>query len=105
MGGVLAHTVLDVTVDPAALDGSGFWAVLATFEGEVTCVRFAEVVPAPTWSSLRSSRWIGPGPASGPAAWTRPPTSPASSAIRAKIAAGDVYQVNLCRVMSAPYRA
>ena len=32
-GGVLATGLLDVTSDPAALDGSGWWAVVAPYDG------------------------------------------------------------------------
>jgi para-aminobenzoate synthetase component I len=103
MGGRLAHTVVDVTSDPAALDGRGFWAVLATFEGEITCVRFAEVEPAPSWSALTSQPWVGPD-----ARWTSSLDEAAYIAgvgtIRARIAAGDVYQANLCRVMAVPHK-
>src|SRR6476660_7812710 len=37
--------VLDVRHDLACLDEGGFWAVVVTFEGEATCVRFADVRP------------------------------------------------------------
>jgi para-aminobenzoate synthetase component I len=102
MGGRLAHTVIDVTSDPAALDGSGFWAVVGTFEGDITCARFAEVGPAPGWASLVGRSWSGPART----AWTSSMDEAAYVAgvetIRTRIAAGDVYQANLCRVMSAP---
>jgi para-aminobenzoate synthetase component 1 len=101
MGGRLAHTVVDVTSDPAALDGTGFWAVLATFEGEITCARFAEVVEAPPWQGLSRTPWLGPDAG----AWTSTMDEAAYvegvETIRTRIAAGDVYQANLCRVMSA----
>ena len=45
-GGRLATGLVDVTSDPAALDGAGWWAVVADFEGELTCARFADVRPA-----------------------------------------------------------
>ena len=47
LGGRLATGCVEVTDDPAALDGSGFWAVVATFEGDLTFARFADVRPAP----------------------------------------------------------
>ncbi|MEU6948022.1 chorismate-binding protein [Streptomyces sp. NPDC046316] len=100
-GGLVATDLRDVTSDPAALDSAGFWAVSADFEGRLTCARFGDVrvdpVPAPA-----------PGAWRGPAAddWTSSLDHAAYTAgvrrIREHIARGEVYQANLCRVMSAP---
>ncbi|MET7304853.1 chorismate-binding protein [Embleya sp. NPDC005575] len=98
LGGRLATGLRDVTRDPAALDSHGFWAVVADFEGDLLCARFDEVRPAP----LPATPWTGP-PAH---AWTDSLGADAYRAgvrrIREHIAAGDVYQVNLCRLLSAP---
>jgi para-aminobenzoate synthetase component 1 len=102
MGGRLAHTVLDVTSDPAALDGSGFWAVVATFEGAVTCARFAHVTAAPAWADLVTRPWVGPSPTAWTTSMDQAAYTSAVQTIRARIALGDVYQANLCRVMTAP---
>ena len=103
MGGRLAHSVVDVTSDPAALDSSGFWAVLATFEGEITCARFAEVVDAPPWAELADGSWTGPPAQSWTSSMDEAAYRAGVETIRTRIAAGDVYQANLCRVMSAPH--
>ncbi|MFE2280796.1 chorismate-binding protein [Streptomyces sp. NPDC059454] len=100
-GDRVATGLLDVTDDPAALDSRGFWAVAAGFEGRLTCARFREVrerpVPAPVPGAWR-------GPAAGD--WTSSLGHGAYTAavrrIRDHIAAGEVYQANLCRVLSAP---
>ncbi|MEU8675708.1 chorismate-binding protein [Streptomyces sp. NPDC048560] len=100
-GGLVASGLRDVTSDPAALDSSGFWAVSADFEGGLVCARFSEVrteqVPAPLPGAWR-------GPAAGD--WSSSLDKAAYMAgvrrIREHIAAGEVYQANLCRVMSAP---
>jgi para-aminobenzoate synthetase component 1 len=100
-GGLVATGLLDVTSDPAVLDSAGFWAVAADFEGGLVCARFADVrtepVPAPV-----AGQWQGP--ASGD--WTSSLDHAAYTSgvrrIRAHIAAGEVYQANLCRVLSAP---
>ncbi|WP_037869512.1 chorismate-binding protein [Streptomyces sp. NRRL S-813] len=100
-GNLVATGLLDVTSDPAALDSAGFWAVCADFEGRLTCARFADVreepVPAPVPGGRR-------GPAVGD--WTSSLDRAAYTAgvrrIREYIAAGEVYQANLCRVLSAP---
>ncbi|MET7455393.1 chorismate-binding protein [Streptomyces sp. NPDC005574] len=100
-GDRVATGLLDVTSDPAALDSAGFWAVSADFEGGLTCARFRDVrhepVPSPVPGGWR-------GPAAG--AWTSSLDREAYTAgvrrIREYIAAGEVYQANLCRVLSAP---
>ena len=35
--------VVEISHDIQCLDRSGFWAVVVTFEGEVTCIRFGQV--------------------------------------------------------------
>ncbi len=112
-----ARLVAEVSHDVQCLDRGGFWAVAVTFEGEVTCVRFAEVTTAPTGTAPVSavSRSAGPVAAQtvSPGEWV-PLTGDWSSSldepeyllgvsqIRDRIAAGEVYQVCLCRVMSHP---
>jgi para-aminobenzoate synthetase component 1 len=99
VGGRLATDLVDLTDDLTALDSSGFWAVVLPFEGRPLCARFASVRPARPWPG---PPWEGP-PA---AAWTSSLSEGAFKAgvrsIRASIAAGDVYQVNLTRRLSAP---
>ncbi|MEU3829714.1 chorismate-binding protein [Streptomyces sp. SID161] len=100
-GDRVATGLLDVTSDPAALDSTGFWAVCADFEGRLTCARFADVrtepVPAPV-----PGGWRGPEPGEWTSSLDRAAYTEAVRRIRAHIAAGEVYQANLCRVLSAP---
>ncbi len=102
--GAVASGVLEVRSDLEGLDRGGFWAVVVTFEGAVTCVRFAEVVrfpdgvvpppaglrPGSVWPELDSS-------------WHSSLDEQAYRAgvvdIRRRIADGEVYQVNLCRIL------
>lgn len=102
VGDRLCTGLADVTTDPAVLDSTGFWVVVVPFSGEPTFARFTDIRPARPW---RGRPWVGP-PAS---AWTssleRPAFEAAVRSIREAIAAGDVYQVNLCRVVSAPLPA
>ncbi|MFC9685508.1 chorismate-binding protein [Streptomyces sp. NPDC056948] len=100
-GDRVATGLLDVTDDPEALESSGFWAVCADFEGRLTCARFSEVrerpVPAPVpgaWHAPAADDWTS---SLDHAAYTA-----AVRRIREHIAAGEVYQANLCRVLSAP---
>ena len=97
VGGRLATDLKDVTTDPAALDSAGFWVVVATFEGELTCARFAAVrsAPAPT------GRWHGPPITAWQTSLDKRQYVGAVEEVRSSIAAGDVYQVNVCRVLSA----
>jgi len=97
-GGRLATGLREVTGDPAALDSSGFWAVVVTFEGEVTCARFDHVRSA----SLPAVPWRGPGRDAWVSSMDRQAYEDAVRVVRGSIADGDVYQVNVCRVLSAP---
>ncbi|KAB8162569.1 anthranilate synthase component I family protein [Streptomyces sp. 3MP-14] len=99
-GGFLATDLVDVTDDPAALDSSGWWAVVAGFEGRLVCARFATLRSAPVTPPAR--RWRGPDPAAWTGSLNRAGYLAGVAAIHSRIAAGDVYQVNLCRVLSAP---
>jgi para-aminobenzoate synthetase component I len=99
-GDRVATGLLDVTSDPAALDSTGFWAVCADFEGRLTCARFGDVrrepVPAPV-----PGRWRGPAAGDWTSSLDRAAYTAAVRRIREYIAAGEVYQANLCRVLSA----
>ncbi|MBP6994656.1 MAG: chorismate-binding protein [Phycicoccus sp.] len=96
----IASDVEQVTDDLAELR-EGFWAVVVTFEGEVTAIRYADVrarglrVPAP---------WPG---VSGPwrTSLNRTAYVNAVAQVRDRVAAGTVYQVNICRVLTAPVAA
>ncbi|MEY2567835.1 MAG: para-aminobenzoate synthetase component [Actinomycetota bacterium] len=99
VGGRLATGLRDVTTDLSALDSSGFWAVVVAFDGEAVCARFDTVRPARPWPGRG---WQGPAAAAWTSSLDRYQYCAGVVAIRAAIAAGDVYQVNLCRVLSAP---
>lgn len=97
VGGLLATRLRDLTTDLAALDSAGWWAVVVDYEGKVTCARFDDVRPAPL---PKSGPWIGPGEwrsSLDQAAYER-----GVQRIRDYIEQGEVYQANLCRVLSAP---
>ncbi|MFC7869403.1 chorismate-binding protein [Streptomyces murinus] len=100
-GDRLATGLLDVTSDPAALESTGFWAVCADFEGRLTCARFADVRHAPVPAPMPDG-WHGPAVGDWDTSLDRAAYTAAVRRIRAHIAAGEVYQANLCRVLSAP---
>jgi para-aminobenzoate synthetase component I len=98
-GGRFADRLCAVSEDPADLDRGGWWAVVLTFEGALRMWRFDRVrrMPLP-----------GGGPWRGPAAgqWRSSLDEREYLAgvrrIRELVREGEVYQVNLCRVLSAP---
>ena len=87
--------IVDLVAHPEALS-AGWWAVTATFEGAVTGYRFADVRRAPLPAG---GSWPGVG------GWStsldRAEYCARVERIREHIAAGEVYQVNLCRLLSA----
>ncbi|HEU5033612.1 MAG TPA: chorismate-binding protein [Mycobacteriales bacterium] len=90
---------LDVTADATALDSSGFWAVVQTFEGALTCARMDEPRPLGDWYA-DAPRWSMPSRHDWTSSLDRDDYLNAVAAIRDHIAAGAVYQVNLCRLLS-----
>ena len=99
VGGQLCTELLDVTSDLSALDGSGFWAVVLPFDGAAVCARFGRIRPAPRW---HGRPWVGPPIDAWRSSLDRGAFTAGVAAVRDAIAAGDVYQVNLCRVLAAP---
>jgi para-aminobenzoate synthetase component 1 len=95
----LATELVDVTDDLAALDSAGFWAVVLPFAGSPVCARFAQVRPARPWPG---APWRGPAPDAWSSSLSEGEFRAGVDTIRASIAAGDVYQVNLTRRLSAP---
>ncbi|WP_052424543.1 chorismate-binding protein [Streptomyces fulvoviolaceus] len=101
LGGHLATGLVDVTSDPSALDSEGFWAVAADFEGHLTCARFRDVRQIDD-RRVATTSWRGPRPDEWTTSLDRLAYTDGVTRIREHIAAGDVYQANLCRVLSAP---
>ncbi|MGH9213183.1 MAG: anthranilate synthase component I family protein [Acidimicrobiales bacterium] len=99
VGGRLLTDLVDVTSDLAALDGTGQWAVVVPFDGPPICARFARARtarpwPGPVWKGVPRAQWRS--------SLSRDGFCAGVDAIRAAIGAGDVYQVNLTRRLSAP---
>ncbi len=99
LGGMLATDLQEVSEDLRVLDGSGRWAVVVTFEGRVLCARFARWRPGDVPDT---GTWTGPDAADWSTSLDRTGYVKAVREVRDRIAAGTVYQVNVCRVMSAP---
>jgi len=95
MANRLATECVEISNDPACLDKGGFWAVVNTFEGEWICARFANVIS----SKLPDTNWQG---VSGlwQSSQTQEEFESNVNLIKERIAAGYIYQVNLCRVLT-----
>lgn len=102
-GGVIEASGVDAVTHDIDDVTSGFWAVVVTFEGDLTAVRMPSVArpQAPSRPSVTGSpTWPG---ADG--AWSGSLDDTAYvegvEEIRERIARGTVYQVNLCRVLTS----
>jgi para-aminobenzoate synthetase component 1 len=105
--GVRARNVvesIDVARDGARLAESGFWVIVGEFDGPVLAWRLADVErTAPVPEPPDPSRiWRGPAPDAWESSLDRAAYVAGVERIRADIREGTVYQVNLCRVMTAP---
>ncbi|WP_432116510.1 chorismate-binding protein [Streptomyces sp. S1] len=100
-GGLVATDLRDVTHDPEALDSTGFWAVCADFEGRLTCARFGDVRPDPVPLPVPGA-WHGPAADAWTSSLDRAAYTAGVRRVREHIARGEVYQANLCRVLTAP---
>ncbi|WP_454044029.1 chorismate-binding protein [Cellulosimicrobium sp. Marseille-Q8652] len=103
---------VDVRRSPERLRSEGPWFVVADFDGpaaggRVRAWRFAERVDPDdaTWSDADGAAapaWRGPAPTSWTSSLSRPAYEAAVSRVRDEVREGEVYQANVCRVLSAP---
>lgn len=97
---------VDVLDTPERLAEPGFWAVVGEFEGRVRAWRFADVERGPltpvTGSPAAREAWTGPEATRWASSLDQGAYEAAVEAVRDEIRAGEVYQANLCRVLSAP---
>ncbi len=111
-GGVQARgvfEVVDVRAEPEALRRPGWWALVGDFEGPVRAWRFAQVAavghagaPGSDEPPPDEAPWHGPAAADWTTSLDEQAYVAGVTAVRERIRAGDVYQANLCRVLSAP---
>ncbi|MCU1500030.1 MAG: Anthranilate/para-aminobenzoate synthase component [Acidimicrobiales bacterium] len=99
VGDRLLTGLRDVTSDLAALDGTGLWAVVLPFTGPPVCARFERARPARPW---RGKPWVGVAADAWRSSLDEEGFGAGVSAIRQAVGRGDVYQVNLTRVLAAP---
>lgn len=97
LGGLIARDLIEVSDDPAVLDRGGRWAVALPYAGSPVLARFGD------WREGTPSEVAGPW--RGPSEWESSLDEDAYVAaverIRERIAAGEVYQANVCRVLTA----
>lgn len=93
MGGRLATDLIEITHDPAKIDG-GFWAITTTFDGKFTGAKFNRV-EVMAWSApyvpLTSAKWNS---SHSEIEYCRLVEN-----FREEIAKGNIYQVNACRIL------
>ena len=99
-GGVVATGLREITSDPEALDSSGWWAVVSTYEGHHRFARFDHVRPRRA-GERPTGAWRGPGREDWRSSLDEPAYVAAVEHVRARIAEGAVYQANVCRVLTA----
>jgi para-aminobenzoate synthetase component 1 len=116
--GVRARGVVecvDLLDDAARVAQGGFWVVVGDFDGPVRAWRFGEV----SWDvgttggaggggdapATAGDGWVGPDPAAWSSSMGPEEYRAGVRQIRHRIRDGDVYQANLCRVLSAPLPA
>lgn len=97
---------IDAARDGHRLAEGGFWVLVGAFEGRLDAWRFEDVtwreaVPEPR----TARRWDGPARTAWRSSLTQAEYVAGVERIRADIREGEVYQVNLCRVLSAPLPA
>lgn len=98
----IATDLVEVTHDAADLDRGGWWAVVLTYEGHLTAARFAEVSERLQPQPYEHADWTPLAPDAWASSMTRAQYLNAVEETRRAIAAGTVYQTNVCRVLSAP---
>ena len=98
---------IDVARDGARLAESGFWVVVGDFDGPVRAWRLAEVERTePIAEPADPSRtWRGPEPGAWATSLDRAAYVAGVDRIREAIRDGVVYQVNLCRILTAALAA
>lgn len=99
---LVARDLVEVTDDFQRVQAGGRWAISCSFDGELTAARFAtwrERDPhtdscgdPESWKPVELESWVS--------SLSEQQFKAGVSAIREQIGAGDVYQVNLCRVLS-----
>lgn len=97
VGDLWATDLQEVSHDLRSLDTHGRWVVAVPYSGPPVCARFR------TWSlaPVQPGSWAGPQTGAWASSMDEQEYRSRVELIRDAIAHGDVYQANLCRVLSA----
>ena len=102
LGSKMASGLVEVSTDPAVLDGSGRWAVVVSFEGEPLFAKFENWSDAVEPADSSVGTWNGPDLGAWTSSLSQGDYESKVDQLRGEIAQGEVYQVNLCRTMCVP---
>lgn len=99
LGGLWAWDPVEITSDLSVLDAGGRWAVVLPYDSKPVLVRFDQWSVSPPfehvgpWTGVREEDWTSSLDAEAYIAGVRQ--------VQENIAAGEVYQANLCRVLTS----
>ena len=99
VGGRWGTDPVDVAHDLRAVEGGGRWAVALPYAGTPVCIRFAD------WSDEPPDEipaWRGPAADAWATSMSEAAYCAAVDVTRERIARGDLYQANICRILNAP---
>ncbi|MFB8228321.1 anthranilate synthase component I family protein [Cellulosimicrobium sp. NPDC055967] len=99
--------VVDLWREPERLADDGPWFVVADFDarargGRARAWRFAERVDPAVLAREDGDAWRGPAPSGWTSSMDRAAYEAAVARVRDEVREGEVYQANVCRVLSAP---
>lgn len=92
--------MVDLRRDPETVGRGGVWFVVAEFGGPARAWRFADVVRPGAGTDVPA--WTGPDATAWTTSLSRRGYTDAVSSVRDDIRDGEVYQANICRVLTAP---
>lgn len=98
LGGLWAWDPVEITADLARLDAGGRWAVVVPYDSAPVLVRFAQWSVTPPFE--RIDGWSGVPPVTWHSSLDEDAYIAGVRRIHEHIAAGEVYQANLCRVLT-----
>ena len=99
-GGLWASGLQESSPDPSVLETSGRWLVVLPYSGKPMFLRFASWASEPPVGSIGT--WNGPSSQHWSTSLDELQYCSAVESTRQTIAAGDVYQANICRVLRTP---
>jgi len=99
-GGLWASGLIESSTDPRVLETSGRWLVVLPYSGTPTFLRFSTWASEPPAGAI--GNWSGPSAQTWSTSLNELQYCAAVESTRQAIAAGVVYQANICRVLRTP---